>query len=100
MSLKNIKRLMANLKNVVKVKRTIHKRKQIFNDEIIEIATMGYFAVYPMTFLGEVVLQTGLSKSYIHRILLKLKFYQYSIPLVQHLEDPDLPTRVHCCEFI
>ena len=55
-----VKRIFENFKNYGTVKAPIHKRKQIVDDEAIEIAILGYFVAYPMTSLRHVALQTGL----------------------------------------
>lgn len=72
----------------------------IFHNENIEITMLEYFAVYPMISIRKVALQTGIAKSSIHSTFMKHKFYAYSISLAQYMTDHDVPTRVHCCEFI
>lgn len=95
-----VKQIIENFKNFGSVKVIVQRNKPVVNNENIEIAILGYFAAYPTMSVRQAALESGLSKSTIHRILLKHNFHPYAFSIVQHLKETDFPRRVAFCEFI
>lgn len=98
MTRKKFARIKRNFCDFGKVDKPLARKKPVTEDEVNQVAVLGYFEAHPRKSIRNASADLGLSYATVQRILHHHKIHPYSFIRLQKLHPGDYQRRVEFCE--